>query len=88
MYHCPYPIYFHVVFILFVIFMKLSQQKKEKKEKEKKRKCKEKWCLILWDMEKCTKTLFFFFFSLIYLNFTTLEVLFVVQGLDGMKFLK
>ena len=84
MYHCPYPIYFHVVFILFVIFMRLSQQKKRKK-----RKCKEKWCLILWDMEKCAKTLFFFFFFfLIYINFTTLEVLFVVQGLDGMKFLK
>ena len=37
--------------------------------------------------EMCENTVFFFFF-LIYLNFTTLEVLFVVQGLDGMKFLK
>ena len=38
--------------------------------------------------ETCENTFFFFFFLLIYLNFTTLEVLFVVQDLDGMKFLK
>ena len=35
--------------------------------------------------EMCENT---FFFLLISLNFTTLEVLFVVQDLDGMKFLK